>query len=83
MRAAVRHNIDGIAGECGGGLTCSTCHVYVDPAWADRLPPPESSEEDMLGFVAAERRPTSRLSCQLKMSDALDGLRVEVPERQY
>jgi 2Fe-2S ferredoxin len=83
MRAAVRHNVDGIAGECGGGLTCATCHVYVDAAWADRLPPPGAGEQDMLQFTAAERRPNSRLSCQLRMADELAGIRVAVPACQY
>ena len=83
MRAAVRHNLDGIAGECGGGLTCATCHVYVDPDWADRLPPPDADELDMLQFTAAERRPNSRLSCQLRMAEELAGIRVTVPEFQY
>jgi 2Fe-2S ferredoxin len=83
MRAAVRNNIDGIAADCGGGLTCATCHVYVDPAWIDRLPPPDLDELDMLQFTAAERRSTSRLSCQLRMSEGLDGIRVTVPDTQY
>jgi 2Fe-2S ferredoxin len=83
MRAAVRNNVDGIAGECGGGLTCATCHVYVDPAWTDRLPPPGAGEEDMLQFTAAQRRPNSRLSCQLRMAHELAGIRVSVPESQY
>ena len=83
MRAAVRNNVDGIAGDCGGGLTCATCHVYVDPEWLDRLAPPGPSEEEMLQFTAAERRPNSRLSCQLRMADELAGIRVRVPEFQY
>ena len=83
MRAAVRNNVDGIAGECGGGLTCATCHIYVDPAWAERLPPPDAGEEDMLQFTAAERRPNSRLSCQLRMAEGLAGIRVSVPLSQY
>lgn len=83
MRAAVRNNVDGIAGECGGGLTCATCHVYVDPDWADRLPPPGAGEEDMLKFTAAQRRPNSRLCCQLRMAEELAGIRVVVPECQY
>ena len=83
MRAAVRNNIDGIAGECGGGLTCATCHVYVDPNWIGRLAPPEFGEDDMLQFTAAERRPNSRLSCQLRMGDEIAGIRVMVPECQY
>ena len=83
MRAAVRNNLEGIAGECGGGLTCATCHVYVDPEWVARLPPPEADEQDMLQFTAAERRSNSRLSCQLRMSEELEGIRVVVPECQY
>ncbi len=83
MRAAVRNNVDGIVGECGGGLTCATCHVYVDPAWVDRLPPPTAGEDDMLQFTGAERRPNSRLSCQLRMADELAGIRVGVPPSQY
>ncbi len=83
MRAAVRNNVDGIAGDCGGGLTCATCHVYVDPAWVDRLPPLGPGEEDMLQFTASDRRSNSRLSCQLRMSEEIVGIRVTVPESQY
>jgi 2Fe-2S ferredoxin len=83
MRAAVRNNIDGIAGDCGGGLTCATCHVYVDPDWVGRLAPPGPSEEEMLQFTASERRSNSRLSCQLRMGEDLAGIRVSVPEFQY
>lgn len=83
MGVAVRNNVEGIAGECGGGLTCATCHVYVDPQWVPRLKPPQADEADMLQFTAAERRANSRLSCQLRMSEELDGLRVTVPEFQY
>ena len=83
MRAAVRNNVDGIAGDCGGGLTCANCHVYVDPEWLARLPPADASEEDMLQFTAAERKPNSRLSCQLRMAEELAGIRVTVPEFQY
>jgi 2Fe-2S ferredoxin len=83
MRAAVRNNVEGIAADCGGGLTCATCHVYVDPAWIERLPAPDVYEQDMLQFTAAERRSNSRLSCQLRMREELDGIRVAVPETQY
>lgn len=83
MRAAVRSNVEGIAGDCGGGLTCATCHVYVDPEWVDRLPPVSPGEEDMLQFTACDRRPNSRLSCQLRMSEEIAGIRVTVPESQY
>jgi ferredoxin, 2Fe-2S len=82
MQAAVHGNLDGILGECGGVLTCSTCHVYVEPAWIERLPAPREDELDMLGFTAAERRDNSRLSCQIRMTDALDGIRLALPPCQ-
>ena len=82
MRAAVREGIDGILGECGGGLTCSTCHVYVDPGWAAKLPAPQADELEMLDYVAAEKRAHSRLSCQIRMTDELAGIRLEIPECQ-
>ena len=81
MEAAIRNAVPGIEAECGGACACATCHVYVDDAWSATVGPPEAMEEDMLDF-AYEVRPTSRLSCQIKMSDALDGLVVHVPERQ-
>lgn len=84
MRGAVYNGVEGILGECGGGLACATCHCYVDEAWADVCGEPESQEErDMLESAAAERRATSRLSCQIEVSDALDGLIVHLPETQY
>ncbi|MCP8893599.1 (2Fe-2S)-binding protein [Shinella daejeonensis] len=81
MENAVRNSVPGIEAECGGACACATCHVYVDDAWTEVVGPPAAMEEDMLDF-AYEVRPTSRLSCQIKMSDALDGLVVHVPERQ-
>ncbi|XUY28169.1 2Fe-2S iron-sulfur cluster-binding protein [Agrobacterium sp. rho-8.1] len=81
MENAVRNSVPGIDAECGGACACATCHVYVDDAWGERVGPPEPMEEDMLDF-AFDVRPTSRLSCQIKMTDALDGLVVHVPERQ-
>ena len=83
MEAAVRNGVPGIEAECGGACACATCHVYVDPAWADRLPPPEPHELEMLDLTAAERRPTSRLSCQIQLGPELQGLVVHVPDRQY
>lgn len=83
MEEAVRTNIEGIIGECGGNQVCSTCHVYVYPAWAGKAPPMEEHENDLLDGAAAERRATSRLSCQIVMSDELDGLTIEIPETQY
>jgi 2Fe-2S ferredoxin len=67
----------GIKAECGGSCTCATCHVYVGEEWADRLPEPTEDEEDLL-FSTMDKRATSRLSCQLLLSDALDGLAVEI-----
>ncbi len=81
MENAVRNSIPGIDAECGGACACATCHVYVDDAWTERVGGPEPMEEDMLDF-AFDVRPTSRLSCQIKMSDELDGLIVHAPERQ-
>ena len=81
MENAVRNSVPGIEAECGGACACATCHVYVDEEWSAAVGAPEAMEEDMLDF-AYEVKPTSRLSCQIKMSDALDGLVIHVPERQ-
>jgi ferredoxin, 2Fe-2S len=79
MQAAVANDIRAIVGECGGCLSCATCHVYVDPAWIGAVGIAKGSESDMLEVVEAERRPESRLSCQIKVSPALDGLILHVP----
>ena len=81
MESAIKNSIPGIEAECGGACACATCHVYVDEAWKDVVGEPEVMEEDMLDF-AWEMKPNSRLSCQIKVSDALDGLIVTVPEKQ-
>jgi len=81
MEAAIRNNIPGIEAECGGACACATCHVYVDDAWTETVGPPSQMEEDMLDF-AFEVRPTSRLSCQIKVSPELDGLVVTTPAKQ-
>jgi len=81
METALRNAIPGIAAECGGACACATCHVYVDNAWLDKLPKQERMEEDMLDF-AFDVRPNSRLSCQIKVTDALNGLVVTTPEKQ-
>ena len=81
MEAAVKNSIPGIAAECGGACACATCHVYVDEAWREKVGAPTPMEEDMLDF-GFDVRPNSRLSCQIKVSDDLDGLIVSVPERQ-
>jgi 2Fe-2S ferredoxin len=81
MENAIRNSINGILAECGGACACATCHVYVDDAFADKAGKPDPMEEDMLDF-AYDVRPTSRLSCQIRMTDALDGLTVHIPEKQ-
>ena len=83
MQAATGHGVDGIVAECGGSCICATCHVWVDEPWAAQLPPPEPHELEMLALVAAERRPGSRLSCQIRLGPQLQGLVVRVPDRQY
>ncbi|MBA4178242.1 MAG: ferredoxin [Leptothrix sp. (in: Bacteria)] len=82
MQVAVMQGVRGIKADCGGACECATCHVYVDPAWIDRLPAPQRQEQLMLDGTAAPRLPTSRLSCQLTMSDELDGIVVRLPEGQ-
>jgi ferredoxin, 2Fe-2S len=81
METALREGIPGIEAECGGACACATCHVYVDDAWTEAVGKAESMEEDMLDF-AFEVRPNSRLSCQIKVTDALNGLVVTTPPRQ-
>ena len=81
MEAAIRNGIPGILAECGGACACATCHVYVDEAFMPLVGEPEPMEEDMLDF-AFDVRPTSRLSCQIKLTPALDGLTVTTPEKQ-
>lgn len=81
METAIRAGVPGIVAECGGACTCATCHVYVDEAWQDAVGAASPMEEDMLDF-AFEVKESSRLSCQIKVSDAFDGLIVHVPERQ-
>jgi ferredoxin, 2Fe-2S len=84
MRGALYNDLPGIVGECGGGLACATCHCYVDDGWAERVGGPTSQDEaDMLESTAAEIKSTSRLSCQIILTDELDGLVVHLPERQY
>ncbi|GAB4348783.1 MAG: 2Fe-2S iron-sulfur cluster-binding protein [Oricola sp.] len=81
MENAVKNSVPGIEAECGGACACATCHVYVDEAWTEKVGKPEVMEEDMLDF-AYEPKPNSRLSCQIKMTEDLDGLVVHVPEKQ-
>lgn len=82
MQAALRAGLDGIEGECGGSCACATCHVYVAETDLDRLPPPSPAEDKMLDSTQAERRTNSRLGCQIRVTAALDGLTVHMPEAQ-
>ena len=81
METAIKNVVPGIEAECGGACACSTCHVYIDDAWREKVGEPSPMEEDMLDF-AYEVKPSSRLSCQIKVSEQLDGLTVRTPERQ-
>jgi ferredoxin, 2Fe-2S len=82
MEAAKVNRIAGIEAECGGACACATCHIYIQEAWVDKVGKPAAMEEDMLDF-AFDVRPESRLSCQIKVTDALDGLVVTVPGKQF
>ena len=82
MEGAVKNNVPGIDADCGGACACATCHVYVDEAWTDKVGPPSAMEESMLDFAEGVQ-PNSRLSCQIKVSDALEGLKVTTPESQH
>jgi 2Fe-2S ferredoxin len=81
METAIKHGVPGIEAECGGACACATCHVYVDEAWTAVVGEPSPMEEDMLDF-GYDIRSNSRLSCQIKVTEALDGLIVRTPERQ-
>ena len=81
MEGAVQNNIPGIDADCGGSMACATCHVYVKEEWFNKLPKKEDGEEDMLD-MAFEPKTNSRLSCQLMVSDQIDGLIVNLPEKQ-
>ena len=82
MEVAVNNSIPGIDADCGGACACATCHVYVDEAFLSKTGEPQEMEKSMLD-VAENVRPNSRLSCQIKVTDALDGLRVTTPESQH
>ena len=81
METAIKNAVPGIEAECGGACACSTCHVYIEEAWREKVGEPSPMEEDMLDF-AFEVKPNSRLSCQIKVRDDLDGLVVSTPSRQ-
>jgi 2Fe-2S ferredoxin len=82
MEGAINHNIPGIVAECGGACACATCHSYIDEAWIDKIPPMDDMEDSMLD-AAFERKPNSRLTCQIEVNDSLDGLVVHVAENDY
>jgi ferredoxin, 2Fe-2S len=82
MRAAQDHGIEGMVGDCGGCLSCATCHVYVEEAFLPRLPAASANEDEMLNYAAAERRPNSRLSCQITMSEEIAGITVAIASPQ-
>ncbi len=82
MEGAVKNNIPGIDADCGGACACATCHVYVEEAWTDRTGTASAMEESMLDFADAVQ-PNSRLSCQIKVTDALDGLVIRMPQSQH
>lgn len=82
MNAAINNNIRGIDGDCGGQCGCATCHIYIDLPWAGLIPSPQPNEDEMLNFTG-ERLPTSRLACQVQISDGLDGMEVRLPIGQH
>ena len=82
MSLAIAEGLDGIVAECGGSMMCATCHCYVDEDWAEQTGPRMDGEDDMLESAACEVTDLSRLSCQIKLTEALDGLVVHLPEEQ-
>lgn len=82
MQTALAQGIDGITAECGGAMACATCHAHVADEWADRVGPAGEVEADMLEFAASEVTATSRLTCQIKITEDLDGLVLHLPETQ-
>lgn len=82
METAVRFGVPGIVAECGGALSCATCHVFVDPGWIERVGVADDFEDEMLDDAQCERTPSSRLACQIRMTDDLDGLEVTIAPEQ-
>lgn len=82
MQAALAHRIEGILGECGGNSMCATCHVYVDDSFLGRIPPAKDNEKFMLSIAAEGPAPNSRLSCQIKVTEELDGIVIRLPGKQ-
>ena len=83
MKAALSGNVDGVAADCGGTLTCATCHVMVREPWLSQLPAMTDDEDSMLDFAASPRQANSRLSCQIKLTESLAGMEVDLPSTQY
>ena len=83
MQVALAGNIDGVAADCGGTLSCATCHVMVREPWCAQLPPVQSDEAGMLDFAAVTRQANSRLSCQVILTEYLNGMEVDLPASQY
>ena len=83
MKAAVGANIEGVAADCGGTLTCATCHVMVREPWLSQLPAMTDDEDGMLDFAACARQANSRLSCQITLTEAMDGMQIDLPASQY
>ena len=81
MEGAIQNNVPGIDADCGGSMACATCHVYVEEPWFNKLPEPEDAEKDMID-MAFEPKKNSRLSCQIVVSDDMNGLTVKTPEKQ-
>ena len=82
MEGAIQNDVDGILAECGGGCACATCHVYVEESYLDKIAPLSDVEADMLECVASDRKNNSRLACQITVTEALEGLVIEIPEAQ-
>ena len=83
MKAAVGANIEGVAADCGGSLTCATCHVMVREPWLSQLPAMTEDEDGMLDFAACARQANSRLSCQITLTEAMNGMLIDLPASQY
>ena len=83
METGTAHNLQGIAADCGGLMTCATCHVFVEEPFASLLGPPGAEESSMLAFTATQRQPNSRLSCQITLRADLNGMQVKLPATQY
>ena len=79
MQAAIGAMVPGIVADCGGACSCATCHGYVDEAWVDRVPPPSAEEADMIDAGCLDVQPTSRLTCQIRLTEDLDGLVIRIP----